>query len=70
MSDETAVLRTHVQASAALLGIPMDAERTERVLQHFARTARMAALLDALPLAPEDEPAELFCPAPFPQVGR
>jgi len=33
---------------------------------HLARTKAMVAELRDTPLAPDDEPAELFGPAPFP----
>ncbi|MDZ4130273.1 MAG: hypothetical protein U1E02_39820 [Hydrogenophaga sp.] len=32
---------------------------------HLHRTAGLAALLDGFELAPHDEPAEIYCPAPF-----
>lgn len=56
----------YVQAAAALLGLPLDAGRAQRVAAHLGRTAAMAQLLDDAPLGPEDEPAALYCPAPFP----
>ena len=56
----------YVRAAAGLLQLPLDAARAQQVASHLARTAAMAALLDAAPLAVEDEPAQVFCPAPFP----
>ena len=50
----------------AMLGLPLDAGRAQRVAAHLGRTAAMAQLLDDAPLGPEDEPAALYCPAPFP----
>lgn len=57
----------YVEAAAKLLELPMDAARIEAVAGHFERTAAMARLLEqALPLTAHDEPASLYCPAPFP----
>jgi len=52
----------YVRASAEIMGIPMDAARAQRVAAHLERTAAMAALLDRVPLTPEDELAEIFRP--------
>ncbi len=57
---------TYVHSMAAVLGLPMDSERGQRVLAHLQRTAAMAELLRGAGLAAHDELAELFCPAPFP----
>ena len=54
----------YVKASAAALGVPMDAARAQRVAGHLERTAALAALLERMPLAPEDELAEIFNPCP------
>lgn len=51
----------YVKASAVALGIPLDAARAQRVAGHLERTA---ALLDKLPLSPEDELVEIFNPDP------
>jgi hypothetical protein len=56
----------YVQAAAVVLALPLDAQRAQRVAQHFARTLAMARLLEQAPLAPEDELAEIYRPAPFP----
>lgn len=66
MNDEE--LLAYVWMSAALLDLPLDAARAGRVAQQLARTAALAKLLESAPLAPEDEPAELYRPAPFPQA--
>ncbi|XAH24100.1 DUF4089 domain-containing protein [Xylophilus sp. GW821-FHT01B05] len=58
-------LLPYVNASAALLGLPLDQAHAQRVAAHLARTAAMAQLLEAAPLAPDDEPAEIYCPAAF-----
>ena len=54
----------YVKASAVALGIPLDAARAQRVAAHLERTAALAALLERVPLAPEDELAEIFNPDP------
>ena len=63
MDDEH--IRTYISASAALLGIPMDAARTARVAAHLQRTAAMAEQLEAAALAPHEELAEIYSPAAF-----
>ncbi len=64
--DESEVL-AYVTSAARMVRLPLDAQRAQAVATHLARTAAMAALLEAAPLSPEDEPAEVFCPAPFPK---
>lgn len=66
MSED--LIPAYVRASAALLHIPLDDARAMRVAEHLTRTAAMAELLDAASLVVEDEPAALYCPAPFPAV--
>lgn len=66
MSDDAAIVQ-YVRASAALLDLPLDESAVQRVSAHLGRTAAMAAMLDGAMLTPEDEPAALYCPAPFPQ---
>jgi hypothetical protein len=66
MNDDD-ILR-YARASAALLDLPLSEDQARRVSVHLARTAAMAAQLDVAPLAAEDEPAALYCPAPFPGV--
>jgi hypothetical protein len=56
----------YVRAAACVLGLPLDAARVQAVATHFGRTAAMARLLQEAPLAPEDELAEIYRPAPFP----
>ena len=65
MSTPAEVL-PYVTASAKLLGIPLDEARAARVAQHLARTAQLAATLEAAGLAAHDEPAEIYCPKAFP----
>jgi len=68
MTDEQVL--NYVQASATALGLSLDAARAQRVAAHLQRTAAMASLLDGYGLAPQDEPAELYCPQrPAPGPG-
>jgi len=62
---DSAQVLNYVNAAAAALALPLDEARAARVAGHLARTAAMAGLLDGVPLGVEDEPAELYCPAPF-----
>ena len=55
----------YVRAVAVVVGLPLDEAQVARVAVHLQRTAGLAATLEAIPLDPHDEPAELFCPAPF-----
>ena len=60
------LIPAYISASAALMGIPMDAARLERVAAHMQRTAAMAALLEIADLAVHEELVEIYCPAAFP----
>jgi hypothetical protein len=66
MNEQLAL--AYARASAALLELPLDGDQAERVAVYLARTANMARMLDAIPLDPADEPAGLYCPAPFPDT--
>ncbi len=63
--EESQVIQ-YVQAVAVAVGLPLDAARAQAVAQHLGRTVALARLLETAPLAPEDEPAEIYRPAPFP----
>ncbi len=63
--EETEVLN-YVKAAALAIGIPLDEARAQAVALHLGRTVGMARLLEQVPLAPGDEPAEVYRPAPFP----
>ena len=56
----------YVTAAARLVGLPLDATRAQSVAMHLGRTAALASALESAALAPADEPAEVYCPAPFP----
>ena len=60
--------QAHARAVGATLGIPMDEERVSRVAFYLALTARMVGDLEQVTAGPEVEPAEVFCPAPFPAI--
>jgi hypothetical protein len=55
-----------VQATAALMRLPLDAAQAARVAVHLQRTVAMAGLLDSAALAPHDELVQIYC-APFPE---
>jgi hypothetical protein len=56
----------YVHAASRLAGLSLHAARADAVAGHLHRTAALARLLEQPALAPEDEPAELYCPAPYP----
>ena len=64
-----APILTYVKAAAAMLELPLDDEQAGRVAVHLARTAALAAQLDAVAMGVDDEPAQVYCPAPFPLRG-
>jgi Protein of unknown function (DUF4089) len=66
---DSADLLPYVKASAALHGLPLDEARALRVATHLSLTARLFALLEAAPMGPEDELAEIYRPAPFPKLS-
>jgi hypothetical protein len=63
---DNSLIPAYINATAALLALPLDAARTERVAEHLQRTAAMAALLEGADLAPHDELAEIYSPLAFP----
>lgn len=64
MSEEQ--LLDYVRTSAVVLGISIDDVQARRVAIHLGRTAAMAQQLDQAGLGVADEPAEIYCPLPFP----
>ncbi|WP_081782284.1 DUF4089 domain-containing protein [Methylibium sp. T29-B] len=54
--------RAYVDATAATLALPLAPEHRPGVLRYFALASQMAALVNGLPLAVEDEPAPQFVP--------
>ena len=67
MTDDEVL--NYVNTTAAALDLPLDAERAKSVAQHLGRTFGMVGALKNYPLAPEQELAEIFRPAPFPDVA-
>jgi len=67
MTDEEVLM--YVNVSAVALGLSLDEAQQQRVAVHLARTAGMAAQLAAVPLTVADEPAEIYCPLPFPTAS-
>jgi len=63
--EETEVL-AYVKAAAQAVQLSLDEARAAAVAAHLGRTVAMAKLLDAAPLTPEHELAEIYRPAPFP----
>jgi Protein of unknown function (DUF4089) len=66
MTDEEAL--NYVKTMAAAIDLPLDEARTKNVAMHLGRTFGMVTALKQYPLAPEQELAEIFRPAPFPVV--
>lgn len=56
----------YVLAASRLAGLTLPPAQAEAVAGHLHRTAALARLLEQPALAPEDEPAELYRPAPYP----
>ena len=64
---DPADIERHVDATAAVLGLPLQPGHRPGVLQYFALAAGMAEQVMGLPLAPDDEPAEVFVPVEPPR---
>lgn len=56
----------YIETTAALLQLPLDAARAQRVALNLQRTAVLAQLLEGAPLGAHDELAEIYRPAAFP----
>lgn len=63
MTDEQTL--AYVQAAAVAVALPLSEAQAQRAATHLQRTAALAALLDDFELDVDDEPAEIYCPAPF-----
>jgi hypothetical protein len=63
--EESQVLQ-YVQSAAQAIALPLTPERAAAVAQHFGRTVAIARVLDNAALAPHDELAQIYQPAPFP----
>ena len=62
MADHPFDAGRYVDAAAALIGLPIDPSHRPGVILNIERIAEMAALLMALPLPGETEPAAVFRP--------
>ena len=56
------ILEAQVNATVALIGLPIAAEHHEGVLRYFGIAAGLAALVMAQPLEVEDEATAVFTP--------
>ena len=64
-----AQIEAYVDAAAAALNLPLNAEHRPGVLHYFALAASMAELLAGQPLGITDDPAEAFVPvSPTPRA--
>ena len=57
-----AQIETYVDAAAAALNLPLRRDFRPGVLRYFGVAADFAAVVEAVPLAPHDEPAVNFVP--------
>lgn len=55
-------IEAHVDATAAVLGLPIAPEHRAGVLGYFGLVSALAAVVHGLPLSPHDEPATVFTP--------
>lgn len=60
-------IERHVDAAAALIGLPLAPEHRPGVVLYFGLAAKLADLVMGLPLGPEDEPAAVFVPVEPPR---
>ncbi len=65
-ASDTTDTADYVRSAARFLDLPLDEAQVQRVAGHLTRTKSMVALLRDAPLADDLEPAEVYCPAPFP----
>jgi len=55
-------IEQYVDAASAALELNLKPEHRPGVLENFTRLAQLAAVVNAFPLTPEDEPAPLWSP--------
>ena len=55
-------IEAHVDAAAALIGLPIPPEYREGVVRYFGLAAQLAELVMTHPLTIENEPAAIFVP--------
>jgi hypothetical protein len=56
----------YVKVAARMVQLSLDEARAQAVALHLGRSVAIAAAVEAAALAPHDELAEIFKPAPFP----
>ncbi len=59
-------LLAYIKAGAAIQGVPLTHQRAVAVSAYFKVAQGIARTVQSGELLPEDEPAQLYCPAPFP----
>jgi hypothetical protein len=59
-------IERYVRSAAQMAALPLADAQVQRVAVHLARTKTLADSLLAFPLPDDTEPAEVYCPAPFP----
>lgn len=64
---DAADIERHVDAAAALIGLPLAPEHRPGVVMYLGLAAKLADLLMDFPLGPEDEPAAVFVPVEPPR---
>ena len=62
MADSVLDFEAYLDAAATLIGLPIDPEYRNGVVENLARIAQMAALVEAFPVPEEVEPAPVFRP--------
>jgi hypothetical protein len=62
MSTAPDPFEAYARAAAAVIGLPLDARHLPGVVQNLRIAARMAAVVEAVPLGPADEAAPVFSP--------
>ncbi len=64
---DAADIERHVDATAALIGLPLAPDHRPGVIRYFQLAASMAPRVMDFPLEPHDEPGNVFVPVEAPQ---
>ena len=56
----------YVQAASRFIELKLDDRRAHAVALQLGRTLLLARQLEAFPMALEEQPCAIYCPAPFP----
>ncbi|MDM0015712.1 DUF4089 domain-containing protein [Variovorax sp. J22P168] len=70
MTMTAAQVEAYVDAAATALDLRLRADHRAGVLRYFGLAAEFAALVEAVPLQPHDEPALSFAPVSPPEKTR